>query len=94
MLRLLAACLIALVYAFPAFAGQSEAREVARLNNCPPKKIEVVQNYPGGVGKVVYKVSCNLPKTTEENKEGADAILIQCDQSLCSLIRSVAASQK
>jgi hypothetical protein len=85
-------CLV-LFLASPAFAGQPEAREVARLNNCPPKKIEVVQNFPGGQGKTVYRVTCMLPKTTGE-AAGASAILIECEQSLCALASPVAAEQK
>jgi hypothetical protein len=78
-----------------AHAGQSDAREVARINNCSPKKIEVVQNLLGGSGKTVYKVACNLPKTTGEEKAGGpDAVLIECDQSLCTLMRPVAAEAK
>jgi hypothetical protein len=79
----------------PAYAGQSEVREVARLNNCTPKKIEIAQNFLGGEGKTVYQVTCTLPKTTEtESAEGPDAILIGCDQSLCTLIRPVSAEKK
>jgi len=86
---------LALFLAHPAFAGTSEVREVARLNNCPPKKIEVAQNFLGGEGKTVYQVTCNLPKTTaSESATGPDAILIGCNQSLCALIRPVSAEKK
>jgi hypothetical protein len=85
---------LALLFAPPSFAGQSEAREVARLNNCPPKKIEVVQNFPGSGGKTVYKATCNLPKTAGTEKAGgADSILIGCNQSLCALIHPVSAEK-
>jgi len=94
MIRKLIIPCLTLVLTSSAFAGQSEVREVARLNNCIPKKIEVVQNYLGAAGKTVYQVSCNLPKTTAENATGSDAILIGCDQTLCTLIRSVAAEKK
>ncbi len=63
---------------------------MARLNNCPPKKIEVVQNYPGSLGKTVYRVACTLPKMAGEQKGGADALLIECEQSLCALKRPIA----
>jgi len=86
---IIALCLV-LCLAAPAFAGQPEVREVARLNNCPPKKIDVVQNFPGGVGKTVYRVACTLPKTTGSETGGASAILIECEQSLCALISPVA----
>jgi hypothetical protein len=85
---------LALFLAHPAYAGQSEAREVARLNNCPPKKIEVVQNFLGSAGKTVYRVTCNLPKTTEEGAGGPDAVLIGCDQTLCTLMRPVSTEKK
>ena len=96
MSRLFIVICLVLFFAFPAFAGQPEAREVARLNNCPPKKIEVVQNFPGGQGKMIYRVACNLPKTTgESGGGGAEAVLIECEQSLCALVRPVAgAAQK
>ena len=85
---------VALFLAPAASAGTSEAREVARLNNCPPKKIEVVQNFLGSPGKTVYQVACNLPKTTGESASGPDAVLIGCDQTLCTLIRPVSADKK
>jgi len=78
----------------PAHAGQSEAREVARMNNCSPKKIEVLQNLPGSSGKTVYRVTCAMPKTAGAESGGADAVLIGCDQSLCSLIHAVSSEGK
>lgn len=78
-------------FAAPAHAGLSEAREVARLNNCPPQKIEVLQTLPGG-GKTVYRILCALPKTIEESKT-ANAILVGCAQSLCALIRPLIAEK-
>jgi cytochrome c5 len=92
---LLFICFMALA-ATPAWAGQPEAREVARLNNCVPKKIEVFQNQLGAEGKTVYQVTCNLPKTAgqDDSKNGPDALLIGCAQSLCELIRPVASEKK
>ena len=82
-------------WALPAHAGTAEVREAARINNCAPKKIEVVQNFLGGTGKAVYQVSCILPKMTgSEGASGPDAILIGCDQSLCTLMRPVSAEKK
>ncbi|MFA4994066.1 MAG: hypothetical protein WC521_02040 [Bdellovibrionales bacterium] len=95
MFRPFATLTLVFFFAAPAFAGTSEVREVARLNNCPPKKIEVVQNFLGGAGKTVYQVSCNLPKMTgSESASGSDAILIGCDQSLCTLMRPISAEKK
>jgi len=84
-----------LLLASPASAGQPEAKEVARLNNCPPKKIEVYKNTLGGTAKTIYQVTCILPKTTDkDSKGGPDALMISCDQSLCELMRPVATEKK
>lgn len=88
----LASCVF--LWASVAFAGQPEARETARQNNCTPKKIEVVQNVPGGSGKTIYQVACNLPKTVGETDSSADALLIECNQSLCTLIRPISSEKK
>ena len=95
MLRLCLIVSLTLLIASPAHAGPAEAREVARLNNCPPKKIDVYQSLLGSEGKVIYQVTCNLPKTaSSDSATGPDAILIGCDQSLCELIRPVSADKK
>lgn len=95
MFRLFAILCLGLFFARPAFAGPSDAREVARLNNCTPKKIEVVQALLGSSGKTVYQVTCNLPKTTgTSGAKGPDAVLIGCDQSLCTLMRPVSSEKK
>ena len=88
--------LLAVLFAtLPAFAGQPEAREVARLNNCTPKKIEVFQNSLGGTGKTIYQVTCNLPKATDKDAPtGPDALLIACDGSLCELMRPMSSDKK
>jgi cytochrome c5 len=86
---------LALLAATAAHADQPEAREVARINNCTPKKIEIFQNALGSNGKTIYQVTCNLPKTTDkESKGGPDALLISCDQSLCTLIRPITLDKK
>lgn len=90
--RLVILCLLT---ALPAYAGQPEARDIARQNNCIPKKIEVYQNSMGSVGKTIYQVTCNLPKTTDKNAAaGPDALLIACDGSLCELLRPVASAKQ
>lgn len=72
-------------------ASSSDAREVARNYNCPPKKIEVFQQSLGREGKTVYRVECNLPKAKDENAvQTANALLVQCNGNLCTLLRSVA----
>ena len=95
MSRFFALLCLLLFFAPPAHAGLAEAREVARLNNCPPKKVEVFQSLLGSQGKTIYQVSCNLPKTTgTEGASGSDAVLIGCAQSLCEFIRPVSAEKK
>ena len=79
----------------PAWADQSEAREVARINNCTPKKIDVYKNELGSAGKTIYQVTCTLPKTTDkDSKGGPDALLISCDQSLCEMMRPLELDKK
>ncbi|MDR3423630.1 MAG: hypothetical protein P4M13_00930 [Alphaproteobacteria bacterium] len=86
---------LTLLLAPPAHADQPEAREVARLNNCSPKKIEVSQNLLGSEGETVYLVTCDLPKTVSADKaSGPDAVLIGCEESLCELIRPVSTDKK
>ncbi len=71
-------------------AAVVDAREVARINNCAPKKIEVFQQTLGIEGKTIYRVECNLPKAKDEDTvKLADALLIQCTGSLCGLLRMV-----
>lgn len=87
-------CLLSLM-ATSAHAGTAEARDAARQNNCPPKKIEVYQDQLGSEGQVIYQVTCNLPKTTEkDSKGGPDALLITCNQSLCELLRPISLEKK
>ena len=87
--------LFALFLTLPAHAGQPEARDIARLNNCPPKKIEIYSSALGSEGKTIYQVTCNLPKTTDKDaKGGPDALLIACDQSLCEMMRAVSLDKK
>jgi len=78
----------------PAFADQAEAREVARINNCPPKKIEVYQQSLGPEGQTVYRVTCNLPKAADDKSKSADTLLIGCHDSLCELLRPYEAEKK
>ena len=96
MLKSLPILCLALLAAVPAFAGQPEAREVARINNCAPKKIDVYDNQLGREGKTIYLVSCALPKTVDKDapKDAPDALLISCDDSLCEMLRAVAPAKK
>jgi hypothetical protein len=80
----------------PAYADQATVKEVARNNNCPPKKIEVYQQSLGPEGETVYRVECNLPKMVGDQSPGsaANALLIGCHDSLCELLRPVEEQKK
>lgn len=75
-------------------AEQSQAREVARLNNCPPKKIEVFQSTLGSEGKTIYRIQCNMPKSTGGQEAGPDTLLIGCSSSLCEIINPTTSEKK
>ncbi|MDD3028674.1 MAG: hypothetical protein PHS57_00110 [Alphaproteobacteria bacterium] len=94
MFRFLTILCLAFLLTHGAAAGQAEVREVALLNNCSPKKIEVYQNILGNDGRTVYKVSCNLPKTVETETKAPDAIIIGCQQSLCTFLRTFSDAAK
>ena len=69
-------------------AAGAEAREVARLNNCAPKKIEVYQQKVGGEAQTIYKVECLTPKAVDDKgPPAANAVLIQCNGGLCDMLR-------
>lgn len=92
---LLASLLYVVFVCGHAQAAPADAREVARLNNCPPKKIEVYQQSLGAAGKTIYRVTCNLPKAaSEQGAPTSDAILVQCDGSLCNMMNAVKAQNK
>ncbi len=75
-------------------ADQAQAKEVARLNNCPPKKIEVFSQTLGIDGKTVYHVDCNMPKSKSEGAPTASAMLISCDESICEMLRAIPPESK
>ncbi len=87
---------LAVSAASPAWAGQAEVRDAAMNNNCKPKKIELYQQSLGGSGEMVYRVTCDLPKTVGEktNSDAVDALMISCTQNLCDVLRAVAAEEK
>ncbi len=87
----------ALLGALPAHAdiNQKEAGEIARNNNCLPKKIDVYRQSIGSHGSTVYKVDCNLPKAADANApKTADALLINCQENLCEVLRPMAGESK
>ncbi len=78
-----------------ALAGAADAREVARLNNCPPKKIEVISQIVGPDSQTVYRVECNMPKTADgDSPQSVEALLVQCSGTLCDMLRPVAKGEK
>lgn len=89
-MRFVTPLLIALMLTLPALAAdQWQAREVARINNCPPKKIEVFKATPGAMGNTIYRVDCNMPKGKGGDGKVADALLITCDETICELLKPV-----
>jgi hypothetical protein len=83
-------------FACPAHADldQVEAKEVARNNNCPPKKIDVYQTSVGAENATIYRVECNLPKATNDAVKTADTLMIRCDASLCQVLHPVMPESK
>jgi hypothetical protein len=80
-----------------ALAGQAEVRDVAIVNNCTPKKIEVFKQTLGEAGETIYRVQCTLPKAVGAAETAAkppDAILVSCKQNLCEMLRPVMMEQK
>lgn len=75
-------------------ADQAQAKEVARLNNCPPKKVEVYKQSLGQQGETLYRVECNMPKSKSEGAPTANALLVACDESICELLRPLPPESK
>lgn len=70
-------------------AGQAEARDVARLNNCSPQKIEIYAQKVGLDAPTIYKVTCQKPKVQDDQSPVIDSVLVTCTGSLCALTRSL-----
>lgn len=76
-------------------AAAADAREIARLNNCTPKKIEVYKQTLGTNGSTTYKVDCTLAKSKDDGGAKApDAVLVGCMGNLCELMRPISSSDK
>jgi hypothetical protein len=87
--------LFTLITGAEAKAASADAREIARLNNCIPKKIDVYQQTLGNEANTIYRVECNLPKTADEKASpSASAVLIQCAGSLCEFLRPLSLENK
>lgn len=91
-------CLTLALFSSVAMAGEtSQAREVARMNNCPPKKIEVFQQALGNSAKVTYRVDCIMPKATgtkDSKEKPPESILVSCEGGLCDYLRPYVAEKK
>lgn len=71
-----------------AHAGPAEARDIARLNNCTPKKVEVYQQKMGADAQTIYRVECIEPKAVNDKApKMASAMLVRCDGALCEMLR-------
>jgi len=92
---LFALALLGAAFAARADTNQVEAREVARINNCMPKKVAVYQQSVGSEGATLYRVDCAMEKTSDANAaKGADALLISCRENLCELLRPMTGESK
>ena len=72
---------------YSARADQPEVKEIARNNNCPPKKIDVYRQSLGTEGQTIYRVQCIMPKVADDTNKGPDELLIGCRDTLCTLLR-------
>ncbi|HAX91698.1 MAG TPA: hypothetical protein DCY07_05765 [Rhodospirillaceae bacterium] len=78
-----------------AHAAPADAREVARINNCIPKKIEVYQQGMGVDSPTTYRVECIAPKTVGENvPKMPPSMLVRCSGSLCEMLRPLTESKQ
>lgn len=77
-------------------ADLPQAREIARINNCPPKKVEVYQQTMGSSGETLYRVTCTLPKTVGDipGTLPPDSVLIRCENTLCTFNRALLQEKK
>lgn len=76
------------MYSCPAQASSAEARAVALLYNCNPKKIEVIDTKLGEPSQTIYRVQCNMPKMSEGSSSKADSVIISCNGTLCNMLRT------
>ncbi|HZH25747.1 MAG TPA: hypothetical protein VEY95_01075 [Azospirillaceae bacterium] len=80
---LLAASALVLAFAAgpAAAAGEPEAKEVARANNCPPGKVEVLRQLPGPTGSTLFKVNCTGGSMRDM------FVRVECRGNNCTLLR-------
>ena len=79
----------------PAYAAQADAREIARINNCSPKKIEVISQTLGQDSQTLYRVECSMPKMTGDvSANTATALIVRCDGAICAMLRALSGSEQ
>lgn len=73
----------------PAHAGQAEAKDFARSQNCTVTGITPTAMETGsGGGETVYKATCLISGTAnEEEKKANGTLLIRCNGALCTLLK-------
>lgn len=80
--------LLFVLFALPVYAGQAEAKELARNFNCSVTGIAPVLMQTGMQESTSYKVTCALPAAaSEEDKKNNGTLLIRCDAALCHLVK-------
>jgi hypothetical protein len=86
-MRSLLFILILLLAPLPAFAGQAEAKDLARSLNCTVKNITVQSKTTGDVPTTLYKVECEVTGGSDEAKKANGTMLIRCEGPMCSLFK-------
>jgi hypothetical protein len=88
LMRLPLFILALLLAPLPAYAGQAEAKELARNYNCAVTGVTEQSKAVGEAEITTYKVNCLLPASTSaEQQKSNGSLLIRCSAALCSLLK-------
>lgn len=88
MKRLLILSLVALVAPSPLWAGQAEAKELARNYNCKVASIAEDSVATGSAESITYKVNCTLPASaSEEDRKANGTLWVRCEMGMCQLLK-------
>ncbi len=80
--------IIASALPLTAQAGQAEAKELARNENCVVAGISQIDASTGSTGSVTYKAVCTLPGSlSEDDKKRNGSLTIRCEGAMCSVIK-------
>lgn len=72
----------------PLWAGQAEARELARNYNCKVASITEDSVATGRAESATYKVNCALPaSTSEEDRKANGTLWVRCEMGMCRLLK-------